>query len=83
MRHSNTFLIESDLSGHRLLVNGREISTLATLQAAEEEASKIAGRAVPGATLRFELDFKWTLSDFEVRAASLECETGRVLLCGS
>ncbi len=76
MRTNNTFLIESELSRHRLLLNGREISTFATLEAAEAEASKVAERAVPGATLRFELDFKWTLTDLEIRAAPLEPENG-------
>ena len=75
MRTSNTFLIESEPPRHRLLLNGREILTFATLEAAEAEASKIAGRTVPGATLRFELDFKWTLTDLEIRAATLEAES--------
>jgi hypothetical protein len=74
MRTSNTFLIESERSRHRLILNGRELLTFATLEAAEAEAGKIARYVVPGATLRFELDFKWTLSDLEFRAANLECE---------
>jgi hypothetical protein len=81
------FLIESELSGHRLLLDGQEISTFATLEAAEAEASKIAKSKVPGATLRFELDFKWTLSDLEIRAATLERENEtyreETLVCGS
>jgi hypothetical protein len=77
MRTKNTFLIESELSRHRLLLNGREISAFATLDAAEAEASKIAKNVVPGATLRFGLDFKWTLSDLEIRAATLQWESGK------
>jgi hypothetical protein len=74
MRRNNIFVIESELSRHKLLLNGQEISTFATLDTAEREASKIATRIVPGATLRFELDFKWTLSDLEIRAAALDSE---------
>jgi hypothetical protein len=36
MPGSNTFIIESDLSSHRLLFNGREIGTCATLERAEQ-----------------------------------------------
>jgi len=77
MRKSYNFLIDSDLSGHRLLLNGHEIATFTTLDAAEAEANQIANRAVPGITLRFELDFKSTLTDLETRAATLECESGQ------
>jgi hypothetical protein len=77
MRQSYNFLIDSNLSGHRLLLNGQEIATFATLGAAEAEATKVADRAVPGATLRFELDFKWTLTDLETRAATWEWESGQ------
>jgi hypothetical protein len=72
MGKSYTFLIESERSGHRLFVNGQKVATFATLDAAKAEAAKVAGRVVPGATLRFELDFKWTLTDLEIRAATLE-----------
>ena len=78
MRRSYNFLIDSDLSGHRLLLNGHEIATFATLDAAEAEANKVANRAVPGVTIRFELDFKSTLMDLETRAATLECESGKI-----
>jgi hypothetical protein len=81
MLHRNTFLIESESSRHKLLLNGREISTFATLGAAEAEANKLANRLVPGASLRFELDFKWTLSDLEIRAAILETKQ-EVVRCG-
>jgi hypothetical protein len=67
----NFFLIESEPETHKLYVDGRVIATFATLDAAEAEANKIANRTVPGATLRFGLDFKWTLSDLEMRAARL------------
>jgi hypothetical protein len=56
MRGNNTFVIESEMSRHRLLLNGREIGTFATVDAAEREATEVANRAVPGAKLRFELD---------------------------
>jgi len=62
MRKRYHFLIESERSKHKLLLNGQEIATLATLDAAEVEANKIANRVVPGSALRFELDFKWTLT---------------------
>jgi hypothetical protein len=75
MRSNNTFPIESELSRHRLLLNGQEIATFATLDGAEAEANKVASRAAPGIALRFELDFKWTLSDLEMRAATVEAES--------
>jgi hypothetical protein len=72
MRKSYHFLIDSERSGHKLSLNGQQIATFATLDAAEMEANKIANRAVPGTHLRFELDFMWTLTDLEMRAATLE-----------
>ena len=75
MRTTCTFLIESERSRNKLLLNGQEIATFTTLEAAEVEANKVANRTVPGATLRFELDFKWTLTDLEIRAATLEWES--------
>lgn len=73
MRNKHTFfLIESKPARHKLYLNGQVIGTFATLDAAEAEANEIANRAVPGATLRFGLDFKWTLSDLEMRAAQLD-----------
>ena len=71
MRKSYNFLIESDRSGHTLMLNCREIGTFATLDAAEAEANNIAKLAVPDASLRFELDFMSTLTDLEMRAATL------------
>jgi hypothetical protein len=68
-------LIESERSRNKLFLNGQEIATFATLEAAEAEANKVANRTIPGATLRFELDFKWTLTDLEIRAATLEWES--------
>ena len=79
MRNSYTFLIESERSRNKLFLNGKEIATFATLDAAKAEAAKVAGRAVPGATLKFELDFKWTLTDLEIRAATLEWERGKAI----
>jgi len=72
MQNHDLFVIESDRSGNRLSLNGLNIATFETLDAAEVEAQKVASRAVPGASLKFELDFKWTLSDLEIRAATLE-----------
>ena len=74
MQKHTFFLIESEPSRHKLYLNGQVIAAFATLEAAEAEANKIANRAVPGATLRFGLDFKWTLSDLEMRAAQLESQ---------
>ena len=42
---------------------------------AEKKAAEIANRAIPGAKLRFSLDFKWTLSELEIRAATLEWDS--------
>jgi hypothetical protein len=72
MRQSYNFLIDSESSRHTLLLNGQKIARFATLDAAEVAANKVANRAVPGAILKFELDFKWTLTDLEIRAATLE-----------
>ena len=71
MRKSYNFLIESERTRHTLVLNSQKIATFATLDAAEAEANKIANRAVPGANLRFELDFMWTLTCLELRAATL------------
>ena len=71
MRKNYNFLIDSDRSGHKLSLNSQKIATFATLDAAEAEANNIANRVVPGANLRFELDFMWTLTDLELRAATL------------
>ena len=72
MRTNHFFLIESDSSGHRLSIDGNEGGTFTTLCAAEAKAIHIARSVLPLATLSFELDFKWTLSDCEIRAATLE-----------
>jgi hypothetical protein len=72
MRQSYSFLIDSESSGHTLSLNGQKIARFATLDAAEVAANKVANRAMPGAILKFELDFKWTLTDLEIRAATLE-----------
>ena len=72
MPTNHIFLIGSDSSGHRLTVDGSGTGTFPTLGAAEATATRIARRFLPAATLRFELDFKWTLSDLEIRAATLE-----------
>ena len=72
MQANNVFLIESEQSSHRLVFNGQQIGTFATLDAAERKAAELAERVFPGVTLRFELDFKWTLSDLEIRSATVE-----------
>jgi hypothetical protein len=72
MRKSYNFVIESDRTGHTLVINSRQIGTFATLDAAEAEANNIANLVVPGANLKFEVDFMWTLTDLEMRAATLE-----------
>lgn len=66
---NHIFLIESDSAGHRPSVDGRESGIFAALDAADD----IARRFLAAAALTFELDFKWTLSDLEIRAAMLEC----------
>jgi hypothetical protein len=48
-----------------------------TLEAAEAAAGRIARQTVPCASLRFEVDFKWTLSDVEIRGATLEPAAGK------
>ena len=75
MQGNNLFLIESEQSSHRLLLNGQQIGTFASLDAAEREAAELAERVFPGVTLRFELDFKWTLSDLEIRSATIPAES--------
>ena len=80
MQKNDLFLIESDRSGSTLSLNGENIARFATLDAAEAEARKVASHAVPGASLRFELDFKWTLSDLEIRAATLERVSGEATI---
>src|SRR5882762_4027193 len=72
MQGDNTFRIESEQSSHRLFFNGQLIGTFATLNAAEAEATELARRVFAGTTLRFGLDFKWTLSDLEIRSVTVE-----------
>src|SRR5258706_2298761 len=80
MNKNYIFLIESEQSRHKLFLNGKKIAKFATLGAAEEEANQLANRAVPGATLSFGLDFKWTLTGLEIRVALLEPEAGESTL---
>ena len=72
MENAHLFLIDSDSSGHRLSVDGREIGAFATFGEAEAFATHIARSYEPTATLAFGLDFKSILSDLETRAARLE-----------
>ena len=80
MRKTHNFLIESDGAKHDLVLDGKTIGSFSTLEAAEAAANDIASRAAHGASLKFELDFKWTLSDLEIRAATLEWESGEAPL---
>jgi hypothetical protein len=68
------FLIESERSRHKLFVDRREAATFSTLGAAEAEANRVANQVVPGSILKFDLDLKWTLTDLEIRVATLERE---------
>ena len=72
MPTNHIFLIHSDSSGHQLFVDGNGAGAFASLSAAEAMAANIALRFLPTAILKFDLDFKWTLSDLEIRAATLE-----------
>jgi hypothetical protein len=72
-RTNHLFVIDSDSSGHRLSVDGDEVGKFRTLKGAETKATEIGRIFFPAATLRFALDFKWTLSEVEIRAATLEC----------
>lgn len=71
-KNDGFFSIESEQSRHTLFLDGQQIGVFATLEAAEAEANRIANRTIPRASLRFELDFKWTLSDVEIRGATLQ-----------
>ena len=77
MRPNYVFLIDTDSSEHRLSVDGNGIGTFPILAAATSEAFAIARRFVPTATLSFELDFKWALSDSDIRAAVVECPSNQ------
>jgi hypothetical protein len=70
MQTDHLFVIDSDSSGHRLFLDGDEIGAFRTLNVAEAKAAAIARGLFPVATLDFALDFKWTLSDVEIRTAS-------------
>ena len=71
MPKNHLFIIDSDSSGHRLVLDGQKVGTFTTLNAAESKAGDIARIFCATAAPRFELDFAWTLSDAEVRAASV------------
>lgn len=72
MRTNHIFLIDSDFTGHRLSLDGKKIGTFPTLKAAEIKAGDVARLSLAAAIPHFELDFKWTLSGTEIRAASLQ-----------
>jgi hypothetical protein len=80
MRNIYNFLIESDGTKHDLVVDGQDIGRFTTLEAAEAAANDIASGISPDASLKFELDFKTTLMDLEIRAATLEGESEEVAL---
>jgi hypothetical protein len=58
-------------ASHILSVDGAESGTFPTLRAAEANAAHLAGTFAPHAQLRFELEFKWTLSDLEIHTAAV------------
>ena len=72
MEQRHLFLIDSDSSGHRLTIDGQNCGKFGTLESAEAAADKAAKSLAPSAALRFELEFKSTLTDLEIRAATLE-----------
>ena len=78
MRNIYNFLIKSDGSRHDLVVDGQDIGRFSTLKEAEAAANDFARRISPGASLKFELDFKTTLMDLEIRAATLEWKSEEV-----
>ena len=73
MQTNHIFLIDSDSAAHRLSLDGYGVGTFTTLTAAEQKATRIAQLFAPKATPDFAIDFKWTLSDCEIRAAVLAC----------
>jgi hypothetical protein len=73
MRTNHLFVIDSDSSGHRLSLDGDKIGKFHTLSAAEGKALNIARLFSPAATIHFALDFKWTLSEVEIRTATFRC----------
>jgi len=86
MPTNHIFLIDSDSTGHRLIVDGNGAGTFASLSAAEATAAHIALRFLPTATLEFELDFKWTLSDLGDQSSDVRspANTGHgEFVCGS
>jgi hypothetical protein len=74
MTTTHFFLIESDRTRHKLFLDGTRIATFPTHESAEAEANRIANRQAPGAALRFELDYKSTLNNLEIRGATLEAQ---------
>ena len=72
MEQRHLFLIDSDSSGHRLTIDGQIRGKFQTLESAEAAADNAAKSLASSATLRFELEFKSTLTDLEIRAATLE-----------
>ena len=73
MQTNHLFVIDSDSSGHRLSLDGGELGEFRTLNAAEAKALDIARLFSPTATIHFALDFKWTLSEGEIRTATFPC----------
>jgi len=72
MPTNHIFLIDSDSSGHRLTVDGNRAGRFASLRLAVAMGAYVTLRLLRNASLKFELDFKWMLSDLEIRAATLE-----------
>ena len=59
MQKNDLFLIESDRCGNRLSLNGHDIATFATLDAAEVEAQGLASQ---NGTRLATLNSSWTLN---------------------
>lgn len=75
MQAEHVFVINSDSSGHRPSLDGHGVATFPTLNEAEAKAFQIARLFNRKATLRFEVDFKWTLSDLELRMLTGEAKS--------
>jgi hypothetical protein len=73
MRTNNLFVIDSHSSGHCLSLDGGEIGKFRTLNSADAKALDIARLCSPTAPIHFALDFKWTLSEVEIRTAAFPC----------
>ena len=68
-----------EAEGRRFLtmeyVDGEDLASLIRRigRIQHDKAVDIARRYMPEGTLNFQVDFKWTLSDLEIRVATLQC----------